>query len=288
MGDVFFTRKYIKKNILIPTINFINKGPGSIQFTLINNHTKTVEVYWEVGNSNPLINFVSLNPNETSGTIEATGLIPNTTNTIFAVSRIGNNKSEAATLTQTTLNVVQGLRVLAFNVSSNFSSPLNTSQFDNFFTAGSGKSLITSTQVYTGTPINWAQASTNGAGGLTGPKPNYLPNDYFSWQASGFLLATETGSYQFGVDGDDAVELFVNGINVANYYGAHGFNGNWTGGAVSPGQFSGSINLTAGVYYTIRARMEERAGGDGMQAGWKTPSAGSIVLIPANRLFRTP
>lgn len=132
------------------------------------------------------------------------------------------------------------------------------------------------------TNINWADVATTGAGGATGTKPAYLPAGQFSWVVEGYILAPETGTYFFGCDGDDAMDVFVNGVNVANFYGGHGFAASWTAGV---GQVSGSISLTAGQYYTFRARMQEGNGGDGFQVGWRKPSDGAIALIPSSAFF---
>ena len=131
------------------------------------------------------------------------------------------------------------------------------------------------------TSINWGDASQAGAGGTAGSKPGYLPADQFSWIVEGYILAPETGTYFFGCDGDDAMDVFVNDVNVANWYGGHGFRGAWTGA----GQVSGSTSLSANTYYTFRARMQEGAGGDGFQVGWRKPSDGAIALIPATSFF---
>lgn len=132
--------------------------------------------------------------------------------------------------------------------------------------------------------INWGVSGIAGAGGIPGTKPAYLPADNYSWMAEGYILAPVTGTYFFGVDGDDAIDVFVNGVNVANWYGGHGFQGAWTGGS---GQVSGSISLTAGQYYTFRARMQEGSGGDGLQVGWRKPSDSAIALIPSYFFYRS-
>lgn len=131
--------------------------------------------------------------------------------------------------------------------------------------------------------INWGDISQVGAAGTAGAKLGYLPADQFSWMVEGYILAPETGTYFFGCDGDDAMDVFVNGVNVANFYGGHGFQGAWTGGV---GQVSSSTTLTAGIYYTFRARMQDGAGNDGMQVGWRKPSDGAIALIPASAFYR--
>ena len=144
------------------------------------------------------------------------------------------------------------------------------------------------TGTYTET-INWATTTNpSGAGGITKTKPAYLPADNYSWMAEGYILAPETGTYFFGVDGDDACDIHVNGFNVANSYGGHGLYGTWSGGVAGANtQKSGTITLTAGQYYTFRARMQEGGGGDGVQVGWRKPSDAAIALIPSYFFYRS-
>lgn len=94
--------------------------------------------------------------------------------------------------------------------------------------------------------------------------------DGFTIVVSGYFIPKQTGVYTFSIEGDDAVDLFINDINVANHYGPH---------ASSPiGTHTGTISLVAGKKYTFRARMQEGAGGEVMQLFWKKPSeaAGSV------------
>lgn len=137
--------------------------------------------------------------------------------------------------------------------------------------------------------INWGDTSSpSGAGGITKTKPAYLPADNYSWMAEGYIFAPETGTYFFGIDGDDACDIHVSGVNVANSYGGHGFYGTWSGGVSGANtQKSGTITLTAGQYYTFRARMQEGGGGDGVQVGWRKPSDAAIALIPSYFFYRS-
>jgi hypothetical protein len=86
----------------------------------------------------------------------------------------------------------------------------------------------------------------------------------FSIVSSGFFIPSETGTYLFTCEGDDAVDLFVNGVNVANHYGGHGV------GAL--GSHTGTISLTAGTKYSFRARIQEFAGQEGLRVFWRKPS----------------
>lgn len=164
------------------------------------------------------------------------------------------------------------------------SHPSDTSTMGQYFepTESSTSVVIKGAGTFGG-PINWGDASQTGAGGTAGTKPDYLLADNFSWMAYGYIYAPETGTYFFGCDGDDAMDVYVNGVAVAYWYGGHGFNGDWTTGV---GQTSLSTSLVAGNYYTFRARMNEGTGGDGMQVGWRKPSDGAIALIPSTFFFR--
>lgn len=86
----------------------------------------------------------------------------------------------------------------------------------------------------------------------------------FSIVASGFFIPAQTGTYRFTCEGDDAVDLFINGVNVANHYGGHAI------GAL--GSHTGTISLTAGTKYSLRARMQKFAGGEGLRVFWRKPS----------------
>ena len=107
------------------------------------------------------------------------------------------------------------------------------------------------------------------AGTLTGngiPVPNN--GDFYGVEVTGTFIPKETGVYTFGVDGDDGVDLSINGTVIASYYGPHGFGGYRTG----------TIAMIAGTQYTIRARMQEFGGGDGLAVAWRRPSQATLAI----------
>ncbi|HTP64355.1 MAG TPA: PA14 domain-containing protein [Geobacteraceae bacterium] len=85
------------------------------------------------------------------------------------------------------------------------------------------------------------------------------------------FTADVTGTWQFAVDGDDAVDVQINGTVVASYYNCHGFAGNQT--------HSGSINLTAGQTYTLVAHHFEQGGGEGVQVWFMRPGATTWTFV---------
>lgn len=144
--------------------------------------------------------------------------------------------------------------------SSAYSSPSNESQFDAQLAAatafGSGianANILINFSVYTDLTSNGISIPNNGDG--------------FSIISEGYFIPKESGNYTFTCEGDDAVDLFINSVNVANHYGAH---------AASPlGTHTGTINLTAGTKYNFKARQQEKTGGEVLRVYWKKPSQSS-------------
>ena len=124
-----------------------------------------------------------------------------------------------------------------------------------------------------GTPFGSGSMST-----IEGSDNPYGPDDNYMTIVTATLTIPTTGTYEFSVDGDDAVDVSlsgVNGIYTAGYYGGHGFCNCNT-------HTSGPISLTAGTH-TIKFRHEERTGGDGFVLRWvKTLPSSSITDYSVN------
>jgi hypothetical protein len=127
------------------------------------------------------------------------------------------------------------------------------SDFDKMFNTANGATVYKS-----GTGTAAATLNYNGTF-LTG-----VPNGagYFGIKTYGYFVPKETGTYSFGVDGDDGVDVVINGNVVTSFYGPHGFGG----------LRYGTINLIAGQSYTFVARFQQVGGGWGLQVMWKRPS----------------
>jgi len=97
-----------------------------------------------------------------------------------------------------------------------------------------------------------------------------VPNngDYYSTEVTFTFVATETGTYSFGLASDDGSDLSINGTSVIEYYGGKG---------VGPYKY-GNYSMVAGTQYTVVARMQEYGGGDGLILVWRRPSQGSWTL----------
>ena len=132
----------------------------------------------------------------------------------------------------------------------------SATDFVNMFNTANSNTTIYSQGV--GTAAHTLIVDGSYAGGV--PR-----NNYWGVKVTGYFIPKESGTYYFGIDGDDGVDLSINGNVVTSFYGGHGFNG----------YRIGSISLTAGTTYTIMARFQQYGGGWGMSVVRKRPSQGS-------------
>ena len=87
-----------------PTINLVSISPfGAITFTITNNDTATADIFWEVSDSTPDANTLSLAGGATSDNLTVTGLSELTQYTIFAFANVeGKVGSQTSISVQTT------------------------------------------------------------------------------------------------------------------------------------------------------------------------------------------
>ncbi|HRD65382.1 MAG TPA: PilC/PilY family type IV pilus protein [Candidatus Competibacter sp.] len=143
-------------------------------------------------------------------------------------------------LTQTTYDLRQG-----GSTDVNVAHPNNHTEFTQMVT----------TYATTANRFGSGPASKiDGSGNPFGRSDDYLT------VFTGQILIPAGGTYTFAVDGDDAVEVLIDGTAVAGYYGAHA--------ACSCQTYSGTITLTAGSH-TIEFRQEENAGSDSYYLWWQ-------------------
>ncbi|MBN2231518.1 MAG: hypothetical protein JW781_01675 [Deltaproteobacteria bacterium] len=110
-------------------------------------------------------------------------------------------------------------------------------------------------------------------GQINGSGNPYGGDDYYLNIFTGELSISTGGTYQFAVDGDDAVEVVIDGTVVAGWYNGHGACGCTT--------YSGNISLDAGSH-DIEFRHQERTGSDSYYLRWSGPdSGGTWELVPA-------
>jgi Tfp pilus tip-associated adhesin PilY1 len=115
-----------------------------------------------------------------------------------------------------------------------------------------------------------AVAQINGSGNPYGADDNYL--SIFT----GSINVTTAGNYRFAVDGDDAVEVLIDGVVRVGRYGPHG-RCNCTTYA------SAAFWLSAGNH-TVEFRHEEAGGGDNYYLYWTGPDSGNNwQIVPQAR-----
>lgn len=135
----------------------------------------------------------------------------------------------------------------------------NEAEFDSQIEPGYGN-IIQSDVANISVIIDFTSISTLNSAGI-----NVSSNgSNYSIVASGFFVPSETGTYTFTCEGDDAVDLFINNVNVANHYGGHA--------VATLGSHIGTISLTKDIKYSIRARMQEFTGNEGLRVFWRKPS----------------
>ncbi|MCB1776268.1 MAG: hypothetical protein KDI50_02420, partial [Candidatus Competibacteraceae bacterium] len=104
-------------------------------------------------------------------------------------------------------------------------------------------------------PISTINGTGNPFNGVNG-----CTNDNYLNVFTGQIIVDQAGTYTFSIDGDDAVELQIDGTVVASWYGGHG--------VCNCTSHSGSIYLSAGVH-TLLFRHEEATGGDSYSLKWQ-------------------
>jgi len=90
----------------------------------------------------------------------------------------------------------------------------------------------------------------------------------FSCQWLGYFRPTTTQTYTFYTNSDDASYVWVGSNAISGFTTTNAIVNN--GGAHGPIEASGSIALTAGVYYPIRIQFGEAGGGDVMTFNYST------------------
>jgi len=153
-------------------------------------------------------------------------------------SRVDCNKTGGEQAALIPNSLYSNLVRTTYDISSSSGHPNNHSDFNTWIT-------------------NYAiPANEDGSGSINniqGTDNPYGSNDNYLTVINGNLTIPTSGDYKFAVDGDDAVEVLIDGNVVAGWYGGHG--------ACNCTDHSGTVNLSAGLH-SIEFRHEERTGGD--------------------------
>ena len=163
------------------------------------------------------------------------------------------------------------LNYTVYNIANNGAGTYanNATDFVNMFDITKGASVYA-----TGTST--AQKTLYFSNGW---QPSGVPNGgaYTGIKVTGYFVPAETGTYSFGIDGDDGVDFLLDGIVITSFYGPHGFGG----------YRYGTVNLIAGKSYQFMARYQNWGGGWGMYLVWKRPSQ-SIWSIQSTEVTSIP
>ena len=163
----------------------------------------------------------------------------------------GPNCEREATAAETDWKIVppeafQNLTMTTYNTSGYNDHPANHGEYDSLIKNYAKDSLRFGSGL-----VN----NIDGSGNPFGNNENYL--SIFE----GELVVPDTREYRFAVDGDDAVEVIINGKVVAGWYGGHG--------SCNCQSYDGTITLSAGTH-DIEFRHQERSGGDNYYLYWET------------------
>jgi hypothetical protein len=130
--------------------------------------------------------------------------------------------------------------------------PNTAAEFDNMLNTANSNTTITHTgEVTLATMCNGSTGTPHWGGDLYAIKFEF------------WFIPTQTGSYSFGINSDDASDLSVDGTIITTYYGGHG----------AGGYQYGSTNMVAGTRYKIVTRYQEYGGGDALFVRWSRPNA---------------
>ena len=148
----------------------------------------------------------------------------------------------------------------------NVGNPGNQSEMDALF-AGSNSSTLCGS--WSATSINAPGTNNNQRAGTNG-----CTHDGYHTLIRGELNITEAGTYRFAVNGDDAVDVFINGNFVAGWYGGHGQDNS----ANTLNSHSGEIYLGVGSHAVV-FRHEEGGGDDNWQLYWQPLNGGGATAM---------
>lgn len=150
------------------------------------------------------------------------------------------------------------------------SHPSSSLEFANLIKRMKGNVLIEGSDGG-GADRNRINKTASGAAALADSGVAAGQADNYVSVLKGTLKIPTTGTYQFAVDGDDAVELLIDGQLVVGWYGGHG-TGNFA-------EHAGSVHLTAGDH-DIEFRHEEVGGGDSYRLAWHNGT--EFQVVPAS------
>jgi uncharacterized repeat protein (TIGR02543 family) len=204
---------------------------------------------------------------------------------ISGVMPLGSDQTLLARFRNEPNPIYQGkLQGLLISGISDFSHPLNTSGFTTYLDANRSKGISTELvlpgviEVTSGNRIPSNLLSSGVLAFQLGSNSNQSffgvnVTANYMMELTGWFIPQETGTYQFDLDGDDAVEFYLDDNLVSHFYGDHGLGlvGQQT---IHNGitKKIGQIDLIAGQPYRLIIRHYQGGGGHGLSFFWQRPS----------------
>ena len=104
------------------------------------------------------------------------------------------------------------------NTSQYPNNPATLTDLNALFNTANSNTVVSSTGTASAnTLLNWTTYTDLTNAGISIPNSG----NYFAVKATGTFTPAETGTYTFAVDGDDAVDVAIDGTVVASFYGGH-------------------------------------------------------------------
>jgi len=116
-------------------------------------------------------------------------------------------------------------------------------------------------------------------------EPSSDDGSSFSVQWLGYFLPSTTETYTFFTASDDASYVWIGSNALSGFSTSNAVVNN--GGAHPVQEASGTISLTAGVYYPIRIQFGEAGGGDAMTFSYSTSTITKTTNV-TGRVFYNP
>jgi len=122
----------------------------------------------------------------------------------------------------------------------------------------------------TATPTTYGSNPATSVQTTTISEPATDDGSNFSVQWSGYFKPTTNETYTFFTNSDDASYMWIGANAISGFTTTNSTVNN--GGLHGAQERSGSVALTAGIYYPVRMQFGEASGGDIMTFNYSTPT----------------
>ncbi len=159
-----------------------------------------------------------------------------------------------------------------------YGHPTNHNQFNDMIDQFANTTHFMGSRDITGLPAGFS-GQINGGGN---PWDAAADDEHYMTVFTGVITPTTSGDYVFAVNGDDAVEVIIDGVVRVGWYGGHGACTNFNAGNICETDHqSAPITMNAGQSYTIQFRHEEYTGGDTYYLKWRKVAGFDWQMVPA-------